>query len=83
MKAQHSHFASRPLLSALVASLSLLSIQSGWTADAAPLVADQPILIPDAHGKFDFIEIDPNLPGCWRRIRETRPSTFSTKIPES
>ena len=58
MKAQQSHLTSQTLLTALIASLSLLAVHTGLAADAAPLTADQPILIPDAHGKFDFLEID-------------------------
>jgi YVTN family beta-propeller protein len=46
--------------SSLFAALSLAySATMATGADASPLVPEEPILIPDSHGKFDFMEFDP------------------------
>ena len=42
----------------LAAQFALTCFTSGGASAAAPLVASQPISIPNSHGGFDFIEVD-------------------------
>jgi DNA-binding beta-propeller fold protein YncE len=58
MKLPKTRLNFRHALSALAASLTLLSPHRTSAATPPPLVAEAPILIPEAHGKFDFIEVD-------------------------
>ncbi len=44
-----------PLATAIVI---VLSLAQGHSA-SAPLKADEPIVVPDSKGRFDFIEVDP------------------------
>jgi DNA-binding beta-propeller fold protein YncE len=53
----------RKLISSLQSSIFtalfvLCPAAMAMAAGAAPLVPEEPLLIPDSHGKFDFIEID-------------------------
>src|SRR5580698_5202114 len=49
----------RPLtLAGLAILLSIGTTLTRAAAADAPMTAGEPILIPDSHGKFDFIEVD-------------------------
>ena len=43
----------------LAAVLAACILQTAASGATPPLIAGDPILIPDSHGKFDFIETDP------------------------
>jgi len=57
MKRLHFALSSKPALAIAISFASLYAVGHLF-AETPVLTADKPIVIPDSHGKFDFIEVD-------------------------
>jgi YVTN family beta-propeller protein len=58
MKHRHINLISIRQVSIFAALFLIHTAAMTIAADAPPLIPEEPILIPDSHGKFDFIEFD-------------------------